>query len=191
MKPSVKYFAVRAVFLTLCAVSLISTLGSAETLRGNFTIKTETHWGKLLLSPGAYQFKVESDASGKMITVSSTESQWSGIAMAQSTSDAQPDQGMKLVSERSGGDVYVRQLCLGDSTLTMQLQNRASSRDWPDTNRRQLSLRSRTLNRQGRPHEGTARSPVLRVFFLATVPFESRLAPISMWSEFNPGAVYS
>ena len=117
MKPSAKYFAVRSVFLTLCAVSLLSMFGNAETLRGNFTIKTETHWGKLLLSPGAYQFTMESDASGNMVTVRSTESQWSGIAMAQSTSDAQQGQGMKLVLERSGGDVYVRQLCLGDSTF--------------------------------------------------------------------------
>lgn len=118
MKPNGKYFAVRIVFLTLCAVSLLSTLGSAETLRGNFTLKAETHWGKLLLAPGAYEFTTSSDISGTMVTIRSKESGWSGMAMAQGTSDARPDQGMKLLLVKSEGDVYVQALCLGDSGIT-------------------------------------------------------------------------
>jgi hypothetical protein len=119
MKSNAKYFAVRAVFLTLCAVSLLSILGSAETLRGNFTLTSETHWGKLLLAPGAYEFTMDSDTYGKMVTVRSKESQWSGMAMAQSTSDAQLHQGTKLLLEKTEAGVYVRALCLGDSGLTL------------------------------------------------------------------------
>jgi len=119
MKPKAKYFAVRAVFFTLCAVSLLSTLGSAETLRGNFKLTAETHWGKLLLAPGAYEFTISDDASGSMVTVRSKGSQWSGMAMAESTSGAQPTQGMKLLLQRSGSGVYVRALCLGDAGITL------------------------------------------------------------------------
>ena len=119
MKSNSKYLAVRAVFLTLCAVSLLSTFGSAETLRGNFTLTSETHWGKLLLAPGAYEFTTDSGAYGKTVTVRSKESQWSGMAMAQSTSDAQSDQGTKLLLEKTEAGVYVRALCLGDSGVTL------------------------------------------------------------------------
>jgi hypothetical protein len=119
MKPNGKYFAVRIVFLTLCAVSLLSTLGRAETLRGNFTLKAETHWGKLLLAPGAYEFTTSNDISGTMVTIRSKESGWSGMAMAEGTSDSTPEQGMKLLLTKSEGGVYVRALCLGESGITL------------------------------------------------------------------------
>jgi hypothetical protein len=119
MKPNAKYFAVRSVFLTICAVSLISTLGSAETLRGNFKLAAETHWGKLLLAPGAYEFTTSTDVSGTIVTIRSRESGWSGMAMAEGTSDATPDQGMKLLLAKSEDGVYVRALCLGDSGVTL------------------------------------------------------------------------
>jgi hypothetical protein len=119
MKPNGTYFAVRAVFLTLCAISLFSTLGSAETMRGNFKLTAETHWGKLLLAPGAYEFTISTDVSGTLVTVHSKESGWSGMTMAEGTSDATPDQGMKLLLTKSGRGVYVQALCLGDSGITL------------------------------------------------------------------------
>lgn len=119
MKPNGRRFAVRAVFLTFCAVSLLSTLGSAETLRGNFRLTAETHWGKLLLAPGAYDFNITTDVSGTMVTVRSKESGWSGMAMSEGTSDATPEQGMKLLLTKSEGGVYVRALCLGESGIAL------------------------------------------------------------------------
>jgi hypothetical protein len=128
MKPNGKYFAIRAVFLTMCAVSLLSILGSAETLRGNFTLTAETHWGKLLLAPGAYEFTINSDTYGKMVTVRSKESGWSGMAMAEGSSDAKSEEGMKLLLTRSEGGVYVRALCLGDSGMTLNYSTPKSGR---------------------------------------------------------------
>ncbi len=119
MKPNGKHFAVRVVFLTLSTLSLLSTLATAQTMRGNFTLKANTHWGTLLLAPGAYEFTMDADTSGTLVTVRSKESEWSGMAMAESISDAKPKQGMKLVLERSGGEVYVKALCLGDGGTTL------------------------------------------------------------------------
>lgn len=119
MKRNGKYFAIRAVFLTLCAVGLLSILGSAETLHGNFTLTAETHWGMLLLAPGAYEFTIDDDASGKVVTVHSKESGWSGMTMAEGTSDGNPNEGMKLLLTKSESGIYVRALCLGDSGVTL------------------------------------------------------------------------
>lgn len=119
MKPNGKYFAVRALFLTLCAVSLLSALGSAETMHGNFKLATETHWGKMLLTPGEYEFTMSSDPSGTVVTVSSRESGWSGMVMSEGASDASPAEGTKLLLAKSEDGVYVRALCLGDSGVTL------------------------------------------------------------------------
>jgi len=119
MKPNGRHFAARVVFLTLSTLSLLSTLATAQTMRGNFTLKATTHWGNLLLTPGAYEFTMDRDASGTLVTVRSKESGWSGMAMAESTSDAEPKQGMKLVVERSGSELYVKALCLGDDGMTL------------------------------------------------------------------------
>jgi hypothetical protein len=116
MKPNGSRFAVRSVILTLCAVSLLSTFGSAESLRGSFTLTAETHWGELLLPPGAYE--LTGDTGGKMVTIRSKESGWSGMTMAEGTSDAKPDEGTKLVVTKSEVGSYVRALCLGDAGIT-------------------------------------------------------------------------
>ena len=119
MKSNGNYFAVRVVFLTLSTLSLLSTVANAQSIRGNFTLKANTQWGQLLLAPGAYEFTMDADTSGTLVTVRSKESNWSGMAMAESTSDAGPKQGMKLVLERLGGEVYVKALCLGDEGMAL------------------------------------------------------------------------
>ena len=119
MKPNGMHFAARAVVLTLFTVSLLSTLATAESMRGNFKLKAETHWGQLLLAPGAYSFTVDSDTSGTLVTIHSRGNYWSGMAMAESISDTGLNQRMKLVLESSSDGVYVRALCLGESGITL------------------------------------------------------------------------
>ncbi len=120
MKPNGKYFAVRALFLTLCAVSLLSTLGSAEVLRGKFKLTTETYWGKLLLAPGEYEFAVaDGEGPSAMLTVRSSDSLWSGMVLAEGVSGAKPAESTRLVLEKSASGTFVRALCLADSGLTL------------------------------------------------------------------------
>ena len=118
MKPNGKRFAVRIAILTLFTLNLLSTFATAESMRGNFKLKAETHWGQLLLAPGAYSFTVDSYTSGTLVTIHSTESKWSGMAMAESISDTGLNQGMKLVLENSSAGIYVKALCLGESGIT-------------------------------------------------------------------------
>ncbi|HEX3740477.1 MAG TPA: hypothetical protein VHV29_12300 [Terriglobales bacterium] len=119
MKPNGRRFAVRVAILALFTLNLLSTLATAETMRGNFKLKAETHWGKLLLAPGTYNFTMDNDTSGTLVTIRSTASQWSGMAIAQSISDTGYGQGMKLVLENSSDGVYVKALCLGENGITL------------------------------------------------------------------------
>jgi hypothetical protein len=119
MKPNGKYFAVRSGLLTVCVLGLLSSFGGAETMHGSFKLKSATHWGMLLLAPGAYEFSIEGDPSGSMVTVRSKDTSWSGMAMAKSRSDAHSHDGTKLVLEDSEESVYVRALCLGDEGIAL------------------------------------------------------------------------
>jgi len=119
MKPNGKYFAIRALLLTLCAVSLLSALGSAETMHGMFTLPVEAHWGKLLLAPGEYEFTLKNDVSGRIITVRSKESGWSGMILSEGSSDLRSDNQTKLLLTKAEDGVYVRALCLGESGVML------------------------------------------------------------------------
>jgi hypothetical protein len=119
MKPNGKFFVVRAVLLTLCAVSLFSTFGSAETVRGSFKLASETHWGKLLLAPGEYEFTVTDQLAGKMVVVRSQDSGWSGMILPEGTSDLRAGTESTLTLSKSPDGAYVQALSLRDSAVTL------------------------------------------------------------------------
>ncbi|SRR5258708_2597893 len=119
MKPNGKHFVVRAVVFVVCTVSLLSAIGSAETARGKFKLPTETRWGKLLLAPGEYEFTTSSDTAGTIVTVRSEDSGWSGMIMAESTSDPASGEGSSLLLGRAESGAYVRSLELGDLGMTL------------------------------------------------------------------------
>jgi hypothetical protein len=119
MKPNGKHFVVRIAFLALCAVGLLSAVGQAETTHGRFKLPVETHWGKMLLAPGEYEFDVSNESAGRIVTIRSKDTGWSGMIMSPSSSDMSSDEGTKLVLESSENGRYVRALCLGDSGVML------------------------------------------------------------------------
>jgi hypothetical protein len=119
MKPNGKHFVVRAVLFVLCAVSLLSAIGNAETVHGKFKLVTETRWGKLLLAPGEYEFTISDTASIRVVTVRSRDSGWSALILPESTSDPSSAQGTSLQLVKSEGGAYVRSLALGDLGMTL------------------------------------------------------------------------
>jgi hypothetical protein len=119
MKPNGKHFVVRIATLALCAVGLLSAVGQAETTHGKFKLPVETHWGKMLLAPGEYEFDVRNESAGRIVTVRSRESGWSGMIMSPSSSDMPSDEGTKLLLESSEQGRYVSALCLGDSGVML------------------------------------------------------------------------
>jgi hypothetical protein len=119
MKPNGKYFAVRIAVLALFVVGMLTTVASAESVHGSFKLTAETHWGGLLLTPGEYEFTMSKDFSGLLVTVRSKETGWSGMVMAEAISGAQPIKDTQLVLAKSEDGLYVRELCLGDSGMTL------------------------------------------------------------------------
>lgn len=119
MKPNGKRFVARIAVLTLCAVGLLTTLASAESVHGNFKLTAEAHWGKLLLTPGEYEFSMSKETSSYMVTVRSKETGWSGMVMSAALSDEQSTEGTELVLAKSEEGMYVRELRLADAGITL------------------------------------------------------------------------
>ena len=119
MKPNGKCFAVRVAILALCAAGLLTTLANAESVHGTFKLTDEAHWGKLLLTPGEYEFSMSKGTSGYMVTIRSKETGWGGMVMAEAISDARATDGTKLVLAKSQGDLYVQQFSLAEAGITL------------------------------------------------------------------------
>src|SRR5438045_1431436 len=119
MKPNGKIFAVRVVLLTLCVMGLFSIAGQAQATRGSFKLPVEAHWGKMVLAPGEYEFTISDGLSGKMLTVRSKATGWSGMVMSTDASDLGSDKQTKLLLTKSESGVYVRALCLGNSGVML------------------------------------------------------------------------
>ena len=119
MKPNGKYFVVRAVSFVLCLAGLFSAMANAETVHGKFKLPTETRWGKMLLAPGEYEFTISTETAGKIVTVRSGNSRWSGMIMPESTSDAVSPEVSSLQLGQSEGGTYVQSLALVDLGMTL------------------------------------------------------------------------
>jgi hypothetical protein len=119
MKPNGKHFAVRAVFFGVCAVSLMSVFGRAETAHGTFKLPVETRWGNLVMAPGEYEFNTNNDGPARVVTVRSKESGCSGMIMPMSATDTVPSDETKLFLSKSEGGTYIRALSLGESGVML------------------------------------------------------------------------
>ena len=110
MKPNGKYFVV----FTLCAVAVFSAVGKAETVSGRFKLPTQTRWGMVVLRPGDYEFRFDSDTSSRIVLVQSTDSGWSAMVMAKALSDGIAKHGSGLELAKSEAGPYVKTLYMSD-----------------------------------------------------------------------------
>ena len=120
MKPNGKMFTVRVVLVVVCAVGLFSAFAGAETVRGTFKLPVQTHWGKMVLAPGEYEFVVDTGSATRMITVHSKNTGWTGMLLATALSDAAASSGsmMKLAKFEDG--IYVKTLYLNDAGVSLE-----------------------------------------------------------------------
>lgn len=113
---------VRVVVFALCAVMAFSIAGHGQSTHGTFKLPSETHWGKVVLVPGQYEFTVTDALAGKIITVRSIETGWSGMIMASDASPTGASSGTKLLLTKSEAGTYVRSLYLGDAGVMLNYQ---------------------------------------------------------------------
>ena len=122
MKPNGKKFAVRVVLSAVCAVALFSGLAGAETVRGTFKLSMPAHWGTMVLSPGEYEFVVDTGNVTRLVTVRSIESGRSGMVLAATidASTSTDSSGSEMKLAKSDEVMYVKALYLNDEGVALE-----------------------------------------------------------------------
>ena len=128
MRPNGKKFALRAVLFVVCAVAALSALGNAATASGTFKLSEDTRWGMMVLAPGEYSFAVDTETTGRTVTVRSLDTGWSGMVMAVSLSDPPQTKGTSLRLTSSEGGLYVKALNLGDLGYSLDFSSPKSGK---------------------------------------------------------------
>ena len=70
MKTNQKFTVLRLLVLGLLVAGFSARPASAQTLKGTFTLPSETHWGIAMLPAGDYSFTLDHDFSGSKFTIS-------------------------------------------------------------------------------------------------------------------------
>ena len=122
MNPNGKYWLLRAVLVMACTTGLFCVPGNAAITRGNFKLTAEARWGRIVLTPGDYEFTFDPDAPGRMVTVRSLDAGWSAIIMSSSISDSAGKLGSALEVVRSENARYVRALDLHDLGMVLNFE---------------------------------------------------------------------
>jgi hypothetical protein len=115
MKPNGKMIAVRMTLFAVCAVCLLSDLSKAETVRGTFQLPVATHWGRILLTPGKYEFVVDTGSATRVVTVTSKDTGWSGMILAAAVDETSMSSGSEMKLAKFDNTTYVETLSLKDA----------------------------------------------------------------------------
>ena len=120
MKPNGKMFAVRMVFLAMCAVCLLSGLSNAETVRGTVKLPVTVHWGTMVLEPGDYEFVVDTAGATRVLTVTSKSTGRSGMILAAGVDDDRVSRVSEMTLANSDAARYVKKLYLNDAGVALE-----------------------------------------------------------------------
>ena len=114
-----KMIAVRMMLFAVCAVCLLSDLSKAETVRGTFKLPVATHWGKMMLAPGEYEFVVDTSSATRIVTVRSKSTGWSGMILASAVDEGRIGSGSEMTMVASEAGKYVKTLYLKDAGVAL------------------------------------------------------------------------
>jgi len=91
-------------------------------VRGTFKLPVTAHWGGMVLTPGEYDFVVDTTTYGRMITVRSEQTGKAGMILANAVSQGGASSGSTLKLATSEGGTYVRMLYLDDAGIALQFR---------------------------------------------------------------------
>ncbi|MFL6448188.1 MAG: hypothetical protein ACJ746_10940 [Bryobacteraceae bacterium] len=125
----VNFSKVSTLLLLACsAVGFGSNVLSAQISRGNFTLPVETHWGSVVMAPGAYSYTLDRASSGFVISVS-PEGKLSKITIPTTggVSTAEPSERSTLLLVTKGGETTVRSMHFGHAGVTLHYRSSNAS----------------------------------------------------------------
>ncbi len=112
MRSTNHFTKLKASFVALTAVLLLSTISVAQEARGKFTLSTPVRWGMATLPEGEYVYSVTETSPTTMVVLQNLTHKQGFLLLPQGRSLVSSEES-KLVIERDGGESFVRALYLG------------------------------------------------------------------------------
>ena len=118
MKNLLSSFA-RTKVLVLALAVVLPVMAHAEGVKGKFTLTSEAHWGVAVLTPGTYDFTLDSTSVPSRVMVHSADGKVAAIVLPMCGTEGYPVKSTSLELETRGSDLYVSGLYLADSDMEL------------------------------------------------------------------------
>ena len=119
MRFATSYFGRSLLMVTAGLLSLLSASAVAQEARGQFTLATQVHWGRVVLPPGDYRYSLESRAGSPVLMVWNTAGTSGFLVMPVSASRTTEGEMNRLDLERRGKDLFVASLVMPEVETTI------------------------------------------------------------------------
>jgi hypothetical protein len=102
----------KAFVLALGLTFVLPAMAHAEGFKGKFTLASETHWGTAVLSPGNYDFSLDSANAPTRVVVRAASGKVAAILVTMWSSETNRVKTNSLELESHGGKTFVSALYL-------------------------------------------------------------------------------
>ncbi|MGD0323818.1 MAG: hypothetical protein ABSD45_08780 [Terriglobia bacterium] len=119
MKSTRSLKSVRILLLAVLAAGLSASLARAQEYEGKFTLPFEARWGKAVLPPGDYSFRVNPSHEPCMALVSQGR-QGVALIMANDAAKGEVAGSTALIAVRSAGSYRIRALRLAEAGVVLE-----------------------------------------------------------------------
>ena len=109
----------RTKVLVLALAVALPVTANAEGVKGKFTLTSEAHWGAALLTPGSYDFTLDSTSVPSRVMVHSADGKVAAIVLPMCGTEGYPVKSTSLELETRGNDLYVSGLYIADSDMEL------------------------------------------------------------------------
>ncbi|HSS97669.1 MAG TPA: hypothetical protein VLK33_11600 [Terriglobales bacterium] len=115
MKNTLSSFArSKALILALGILFALPAIASAQGFKGKFTLAAETHWGTAVLTPGSYEFAVDSTSAPTKIMVRDEQNKMTAIVIPMWNSNMTREKTNKLQLTTVGNEIFISAVYLKD-----------------------------------------------------------------------------
>ena len=118
MKNLLNGFTRTKVFVLALAFAL-PMMAHAEGFKGKFTLTSETHWGSAVLTPGGYDFTLDSASAPSRVVIRGADGHVVAILISMWASEAYRVKDNRLQLETRGSEIYVSAVYLADVDTEM------------------------------------------------------------------------
>jgi len=118
MKNLLSSFA-RTKVLAVALAVLLPAMAHAEGVKGKFTLTSKVHWGMAVLTPGSYDFTLDSTSVPSRVMVHNADGKVAAIVLPMCATEGYAVKSTSLELETRGSDLFVSGLYLADSDMEL------------------------------------------------------------------------